>query len=51
MNWGFKALLIEPASLREEIRSEAQAMVESYRSEPDDGMLYVSDTTKRSYRS
>jgi len=35
MNWGSKALVLEPASLREEIRSEAQAMLQSYTSATD----------------
>jgi predicted DNA-binding transcriptional regulator YafY len=30
MNWGSHALVLEPESLREEIRTEAQAMQEKY---------------------
>jgi len=30
MSWGSKALVLEPGSLREEIRVEAEAMGEKY---------------------
>ncbi|MBN2033796.1 MAG: hypothetical protein JW836_11010 [Deltaproteobacteria bacterium] len=31
MNWGLKALVIDPESLREEIRTESEALLEKYR--------------------
>ena len=30
MNWGSKALVLEPESLRNEIREEAEAMLQKY---------------------
>jgi len=30
MSWGSKALVIEPGSLRDEIRAEAETMLEKY---------------------
>ena len=35
MSWGSKALILEPESLKDEIRAEAEAMIEKYAKETE----------------
>ena len=51
MNWGSKALVLEPASLREEIRSEALAMLENYSRTSEDAGKLVRGSDETSYFS
>jgi predicted DNA-binding transcriptional regulator YafY len=51
MNWGSKALVLEPQTLRDEIRSEALVMVENYSRTSEDGDNLVRESEETSYVS